>query len=248
MDGRRPAGVTKGGHDLIREIARGRGRLERQIAESQTKIDRLVDAIANGADYGEVREALAAAKAKQAAAREALQDMQDLPVIAIHPRLADEYRRQVDDLRQALDDLSPEGRPAALNVLRGLIDRVVLTPAAAARGLDIAVEGRLQAILALATGQAPPESRLTLQGERVKGTLVVSLGSFCSTIELHPRTAEIARFSWSASPSAIDDAFVAPSSLAWLRISPWALVARADASAWPALCAGVRGGCWPETV
>jgi site-specific DNA recombinase len=151
------------------DAARGRARIEKQLAESGTRIDRLVDAIARGADIEEVRAALAGARAQREAAQAELREIEDLPIVALHPRLTDEYRKNFDELGRlfegAPDDAS---RDEAVRTLRSLIDRVVATPAKHGRGLDISVEGRLAAILALATGEPQPERAPAFVVERVK--------------------------------------------------------------------------------
>ena len=50
----------------------------------------------------------------------------DLP--DIHPNIADIYRRKVARLPEALDH--PEDRDAAASAIRGLIERIMLTPGA----------------------------------------------------------------------------------------------------------------------
>ena len=90
-----------------------------------------------------------------------------MPVVALHPTVAGDYREQVAALREALAS-EPESRLEVIPKIRALIDRVVVTPAKIGRGVDIALEGRLAAILALATGKTlPAETTVTL--ERVKG-------------------------------------------------------------------------------
>ena len=69
-------------------------------------------------------------------------------------------------LQVALTD--PEGSAPAITALRALIDRIVLTPNPDGRGVSIKVQGRLAGIVALATGEEPPEA-LTVKLERVKG-------------------------------------------------------------------------------
>lgn len=150
----------------IAEAGRSRARLERQIADAAAKIDRLVDAIGRGADIEEVREALAQARADREAAQAALQEMKDLPVVALHPRIADDYREKVAEL-SAMVAAGAYGEDATARI-RSLIDRVVAVPAEKGRGMDIRIEGRLDAILALATG-APAPAPLMLSVERVKG-------------------------------------------------------------------------------
>ena len=66
----------------------------------------------------------------------------------IHPNMAEVYRLKVAELEVALNDDSIKAE--AGDVLRTLIDRLVLTPAAnAPDGIDAQLHGDLAAILAL---------------------------------------------------------------------------------------------------
>lgn len=54
----------------------------------------------------------------------------DEPPQLLHPGMAELYRQKVTDLAQALED--PDRRTEAAEAIRGLIDAIVLTPAAGA--------------------------------------------------------------------------------------------------------------------
>ena len=149
------------------ELGRGRNRLERRQAELTTKVDRLVEAIGAGADLIEVREALDKARREREGIAGELAELEALPVVAIHPTIAADYRRQVERLNATLARDDEEGRRAVVPILRGLIEQVSVTPSARPRGVEIEVTGRLTSVIALATGEAPPEYMLT--AERVKG-------------------------------------------------------------------------------
>ncbi len=83
----------------------------------------------------------------------------------MHPAIADNYRNQIASLDNTL--IPADARSEAIPAIRSLIDRLVLSPNTQGRGVEIQVEGRLNAIVALATGaEAPP---VTSTVERVKG-------------------------------------------------------------------------------
>ena len=67
----------------------------------------------------------------------------DLP--DIHPNIADIYRRRVARLADALDH--PEDRDAAASAIRGLIERIVLTPSEKWAEMDAVLHGDLGTIL-----------------------------------------------------------------------------------------------------
>ena len=151
-----------------RKLERDRGGLERRHADALARVERLVAAIAaGGGAHTEILEALSAVKAERDGLAEQLGELEQLPVIALHPRIADDYRRQVAELATAL--AAPEGRAEVAPILRGLVDQVVLTPRTHGRGVALEVHGRLAAILALAGGAPISEEPCVVEGERVKG-------------------------------------------------------------------------------
>ena len=127
----------------------------------------LVKALAaGGEEFDDIREALGAAQQERDAAKGALAELEALPTVALHPTIAADYRRQVNNLHVALAD--PDARLHAIPAVRALIDRIILTPNPNGRGVEIEVRGQLAAIVRLATGDEPPEP-LTAKMERVKG-------------------------------------------------------------------------------
>lgn len=78
-----------------------------------------------------------------------------IPVVALHPGIAESYWTQVRDLAKALSQ-DEESRRQAHNIVRGLIERVTMIPSSGERGVDIEVSGRLATILSLASGKPVP--------------------------------------------------------------------------------------------
>lgn len=153
-----------------REAAKEQDVLTRRAITAQGRIDRLTRAIANDLITDtEARGQIAEARAALSSAETQLAELEAMPVVALHPHVARQYREEVANLGAAL--ARPESRAEALPRARALIHRVVLTPKPdQARGLDIEVEGRLAALLALATGLKPAENRQhTMEMERVEG-------------------------------------------------------------------------------
>jgi site-specific DNA recombinase len=120
-------------------------------------VDRLVDAIANGADeFTEVGGALSKARAERERLSASIAEVHALPVIALHPTIGADYRRQVEQLNATIA-ADPAARLEAFPIIRGLIDRVEVMPSDRQRGVSIEVTGKLTALLALAAGEPVPE-------------------------------------------------------------------------------------------
>ena len=69
-----------------------------------------------------------------------------VPVLRLHPNLAELYRQKVADLRAALAD--PATRAEALEILRGLVERV--TVKAEGEGFTIELVGEIARMVAMA--------------------------------------------------------------------------------------------------
>jgi hypothetical protein len=132
-----------------RESGQTRARLLRQLADADRKVARLVEAIAaGGSEFAEIRTALAEAKTQQQQATRALAATDALPQIALHPGLARQYRAAIEQLATELAD--PETRREAAPRLRALIARIVVTPSAEKRGVEIEVIRHIDEALSLA--------------------------------------------------------------------------------------------------
>jgi hypothetical protein len=139
---------------LHAETARQRAGLERKLADANAKIERLVRAITEGlGNFGEIKSAMEKAKAARDDAAAQLATVDAVSVLALHPGIADEYRRNVEALGDALrnhDAASVEAVPR----LRALIAHVVITPTSTLRGVEIEVVRRLDEALKLAGANA----------------------------------------------------------------------------------------------
>lgn len=127
-----------------------RDAVQRRHAEADRKVKRLVAIVADGdGDFEEMRAALAQARADRDRAAAELAEIEAPRVVALHTGLAEDYRRQVAALNEALagDD---EARRNAMPQVRALIDRIELVPKDGPRGVDVLLVGRLAEILRLA--------------------------------------------------------------------------------------------------
>jgi site-specific DNA recombinase len=134
------------------QLDRDSGQLKRHHAEASAKIARLVAAIAaGGEEFAEIREALSKAKAERDALADKLSQIEQLPVIALHPTVIADYKAQVENLSEIVKN--PDARLEAIPRLRALVDRVFVRPAVGEKGVTIELTGKLSAMLALATGK-----------------------------------------------------------------------------------------------
>ncbi|MFO6447831.1 recombinase family protein [Erythrobacter sp. NE805] len=132
-----------------REAVRERAQLERRAADADRKVANLIAALADGgSEFPEIRTALASAKAEAAAARQQLASLDALPAIALHPGLAQQYRKAIEQLHEELAD--EETRKEAAPRLRKLIARIVVTPSEGKRGVELEVIRHIDEVLALA--------------------------------------------------------------------------------------------------
>ena len=111
----------------------------------------MVEAIANGLRAPSLQQTLDDLEQRRTELTEQLASA-PAPLPRLHPNLAEVYRRKVTELGAALRD--PAHGTEALGILRGLIDKVTLTPADDHFAIEL--EGALAGMLALAqTGKGP---------------------------------------------------------------------------------------------
>lgn len=135
------------------EVAQQRAKLERRHREAAAKVERLIKAIADGGDeFVEIRAILTKARADRDAIAQQMADLEAFPVITLHPGIAEEYRKQVADLTEALDGHG-EAQAEAIPKLRALIGTITVYPAEGRRGVEVEATGQIANMLALATGQ-----------------------------------------------------------------------------------------------
>ena len=116
----------------------------KELAEVEKKIAAMIAVIEDGGYVRGMVDRLRELEARQEALNERLSAAPaDLP--DIHPNVADIYRRKAARLAEALDH--PEDRDAAASAIRGLIERIVLTPGAKWAEMDAVLHGDLGTIL-----------------------------------------------------------------------------------------------------
>ena len=121
---------------------------QRALAEADRKISGILKAIEDGAYHPSLKERLALLEREKSSAAARLAAAQSKPVLRLHPNLPALYRKKVQQLAAALS--KPDIAVEAGEIIRGLIDRIVLTPSEGS--LEAELFGDLAAILDYAQG------------------------------------------------------------------------------------------------
>ena len=125
----------------------------RRLTDVKLRIDRIVDAIADGAALPALKAKLLdleSERAQLAAAMGSGDEKRDLP--DIHPNLPELYKRRVGDLHKVLTSNAAD-RDAAAEILRSLITQIVVRPGKRRGETIITVAGSIPAILDFAGNQ-----------------------------------------------------------------------------------------------
>ena len=116
----------------------------RELAEGEKKIATMIAAIEDGGYVRGIMDRLRDLEARQDELTERLAGV-PAEIPDIHPNIASIYRRKVARLAAALQ--KPEERDAAASAIRGLIERIVLTPGPKRGDLYVTLHGDLATIL-----------------------------------------------------------------------------------------------------
>jgi len=98
---------------------------EKELADVQAKIDKVIDSIKAGIDVALIKDEANALQRRKEQLETLLEQTEEAPVY-VHPRMGDRYAKAVGDLIKSLND--PAHRDASAKLLRELIDKIVLTP------------------------------------------------------------------------------------------------------------------------
>lgn len=112
-------------------------RVERGIAK-------LIEAIKNGIDPTLIRDEINGLQARKLELQVSLQDKQEAPVF-VHPQMAQRYQTEVQRLIESMND--PAHRDESAQLIRKLIDKIVLSPNEDKSALTIDLYGDLAGIL-----------------------------------------------------------------------------------------------------
>ena len=146
---------------------------ERRLAKVLREIDGLVTAITQGMYHPSMKakmDGLEAERVDLAAKLDALPAHDPIP---IHPGIADIYARKVADLAAALNEDGT--RAEAADLLRGLIDKIILRPTVdAPNGHLIELYGELGAILSLCSNGMGKNAKTHANGVGVRQVTMVA--------------------------------------------------------------------------
>src|SRR6185312_14556071 len=135
----------------IAEVAETeQGAARRRLADIDRKIAGIIKAIEDGAYNATLKARLSALEQEKAQAVARLASSKPTPIVRLHPNLPALYRSKVEKLAEALNE--PATAVEAGEILRGLIERVVLTPIGNA--LHAELYGDFATIAALTDGRS----------------------------------------------------------------------------------------------
>ena len=142
---------------------------KRELAEVARKLIGLIDAIADGLRAPGLQQRLDELEAQRLQLEQDLATVPATPV-RLHPNLAQVYRCQVERLQDALNE--PEIRDEALQILRGLVERVSISPMD--DGLEVEIVGEIAKMVELGfenkTKRAALDDTMTRSVKVVAGT------------------------------------------------------------------------------
>jgi site-specific DNA recombinase len=122
--------------------------LEKELSEVKRQAERLVDQVADGALTGvAVKDCLDLLEIRRAELEGRLSAAPSPPVVALHPRMADHYRAVVASLERVLDRSDSEAVMEARDLVRRLIETVVVTPLPERGRFSLTVKGKIAALV-----------------------------------------------------------------------------------------------------
>lgn len=146
--------------------------LRAELAKLLKAKKRYLAAIGNGVPADEVRDEIIANIARREEIEKQLALSVEVPVL-LHPKMADHYKGQIDRLVQALNDEACKSE--AQEILRCMIEKVVLTPNATRDELVIDLHGDLAGILAVAESRQETKKK-SLKTGTGRGPVLLVVG------------------------------------------------------------------------
>ena len=149
----------------------GEAQRARKLGEVDRKISGLMRAIEDGLYEPSMKERLKTLQAEKAdlAATDENASSEELNILS-HPNIGELYRRKVEELESVLT--GPDATQA-IDLIRSMIERVVLRPKVLGNGLDLELYGELANILAACAGAKMQNA----PGSKASGRLSVVAGT-----------------------------------------------------------------------
>jgi len=138
---------------------------KRELTDITRKLNGLMDAIAEGLRTPGLQKRLEEMECRRAELEQEMASA-SAPPIRLHPNLAQIYRRKVERLQHALSD--PEIRDEAIEVLRSLLEAVIIAPTEA--GLEIEIVGDIAHMIEMGIEdkkKGPPLNERTARSVKV---------------------------------------------------------------------------------
>ncbi|MFB7881005.1 recombinase zinc beta ribbon domain-containing protein [Brevundimonas diminuta] len=131
-----------------REVRSRRGKLETDLDEAIRRSERLIDQVADGVLSGAaIKDRLAVLEVQRATLEAELAAEEAPSSISLHPGIAEHYRRVVIDLAQALHRSDSEAAAEARDLVRRLIETVVVTPLQERGRFALTMKGKIAALV-----------------------------------------------------------------------------------------------------
>ena len=140
-----------------------------EIAKIDRDLDMLVNLILRGGAADKINAKMVGLEARKKELERDLAQAQEPPPL-LHPNMAHHYRAQLDNLYQALEHDDENKRFEAAEVIRSLIEAILLVPEGGELKID--VRGDLAGILAIAVERKKPASRAGSKRSAISGDLI----------------------------------------------------------------------------
>jgi site-specific DNA recombinase len=147
--------------------------VSRRLGQVNRQLDGLITAISEGLRGGGLQDRLSALESERTRLEDSLRKPQPSPV-RLHPYLAESYRRRVADLAKHLN--CEDGRTEALEIVRGLIERVAVQ-AAEGGGFKIEIVGELASMVDVALSPDGGAQRKTALRDAERRSVKVVAGA-----------------------------------------------------------------------
>ena len=122
----------------------------KELKKLEADKDKLIKAITGGVPGAEVKEPMERIMVRREELEQVLDTTEEASVL-LHPNMADRYQQEINALRESLNREATKSEAADL--LRGLIDKIVLKPKPDTKKYAIDLHGDLAGILTAAAGK-----------------------------------------------------------------------------------------------